>query len=90
MLIQANQFPIDVGRKIAQYRIDRWVDAKGRSYQDEEWVGIGYRQRSPGVIEKISKLLKLIALLMPFHPCPVIEPLERKVDIFVSLEFNYP
>ena len=41
------------------------------------------------MIEKVSKLLKFAALLMPLDPAPVIKTLQRQMNVFVGFELDH-
>ena len=38
---------------------------------------------------KISEALELSARMVPGHPRPVVQTLQRQVDIFVGLQFDH-
>src|SRR3954470_348288 len=38
---------------------------------------------------KVAKAVELLALMMPFHAQPIVEPLQRQVNVFVGLQLDY-
>ncbi len=81
--IDSDQGPIDFWRKIMQHSIGSWVDVQSRGHQEKQ--GFCRRKFSPG---KVAELLELAASVMPLDAGPVIEPLEREMDILVCFQFH--
>ena len=59
------------------------MDAECGRDQVKHWRFVGEL-----LSREVSKLLKFAALVVPLHARPVIEPLERQVEIFVGFEFE--
>ena len=81
-LVNADEFPFDLGCDVAQQYVGCGMDVQGWRDQVQQRLFGGQ-----GAFRKISEAGELFAAVMPCHSGPVIEALEWKVDIFVGFEF---
>ncbi|MGC1647186.1 MAG: hypothetical protein WA741_15325 [Candidatus Sulfotelmatobacter sp.] len=84
VLVNPYEFPIDLRRDVAQRHVSPRVDVECRRDQVEQRL-LG---RQFAVCE-VSEAGKFLSAVMPLHSRPVVEALQRQVDVFVGLEFDY-
>src|SRR5437763_6647440 len=89
MLVHADQLPINVRWEVPQHRVYRRMDMQGGRHQEEQRCGGANGQRLVFKVEEVSKLLKFTTLLVPLHTTPIIQPLKRKMDIFIGFELDH-
>ncbi len=83
-LVNAHEGPLNLRRDVPQNDVRRGMHMQRRCDQKEQRRF--FRQlASP----KVSILQKLPAPLMPLHPRPIIQPLQRQMNVFIRLQLNH-
>jgi len=82
-LIHLHQRPVDLGREVAQQHIGSGMYAEGGRNQKHQRRLVG--EFASG---EVALTREFAALLVPAHARPVVEPLQRKVDVLVGFKFK--
>src|SRR2546423_15123614 len=78
--VNAYEYPINLGRDIAQHDVGRGMNVQGRGDQEEQRSLLGQLPAS-----KVSELQELRALVVPLHARPIIQALQGQMNIFIGL-----
>ena len=81
--VNACEFPIDFGGEVAEQSVGCGMDVQGWRHQVQQ--GLFGGQLAGG---EISEAGKFSTTVMPLDSRPVVEALEREVNVFVGLEFD--
>lgn len=86
VFVESDQFPGDGGREVAEDRLVGWMDVEGGSDEAEERV-VG---REAGLLRigKVAAVGDGAGLMQAADAGPVIEGLEREVEVIVGLDFE--
>src|ERR1700722_4376607 len=94
LLGQCNQLPFDLRRKIAQHRFVRWVNAEGRRSQNESrrsWRNFGAGKIAAALecgTRYGGRCCGLAIGIQRAYANPIVESLQRQVQVFSSFQFQ--